>query len=103
MDHHIWFSQVLRHWLVRWFIQNVEFGRGMQSALWMDGRPQDAYLWDGGACTVFGINKRPLHDYGDRNTTEPETETDQKGTSLTPASLVAFEGRRRSGSDSFGL
>ncbi|KAH7104135.1 cryptococcal mannosyltransferase 1-domain-containing protein [Auriculariales sp. MPI-PUGE-AT-0066] len=27
-DHHIWFGSVLRHWLVRWWIETVEFGRG---------------------------------------------------------------------------
>jgi len=75
-DHHIWYSQILRHWLVRWYIQNVEYGRAIQMGVWMDGRPPDAYLWDGGACTVFLINKRPMHNY--KSTTMDKT----KGGSL---------------------
>jgi hypothetical protein len=79
-DHHVWFGTIHRHWAVRWWIHTVEYGREIQGGIWMDGNPRDAYLWDGGACTVFDINTRPLHDY---NATTPT--------------------RRLHGSDSFGL
>lgn len=47
---YIWYKYVLRHWAVKWWIENVERGRGMESAKMIVGSPSAVYTWDGGEC-----------------------------------------------------
>ncbi|KAH7107807.1 cryptococcal mannosyltransferase 1-domain-containing protein [Auriculariales sp. MPI-PUGE-AT-0066] len=51
--------RLMRHWLVRWWIEGWERGSGMHDALWIEGRHEDVWMWEGGACQVFNGYTRP--------------------------------------------
>ncbi|KAJ7673899.1 cryptococcal mannosyltransferase 1-domain-containing protein [Mycena polygramma] len=47
---YLWFKYVLRHWAVRWFMDNVEHGRGVHLAKWILGDAGRVWRWEGGEC-----------------------------------------------------
>ncbi|KAJ6479530.1 cryptococcal mannosyltransferase 1-domain-containing protein [Mycena vitilis] len=47
---YFWFKYVLRHWAVRWFMDNVEHGRGVHLAKFILGDAARVWRWDGGEC-----------------------------------------------------
>ncbi|KAJ7142006.1 cryptococcal mannosyltransferase 1-domain-containing protein [Mycena crocata] len=47
---YVWWKYVARHWAVRWWIEQVERGRGVLEAKMILGDPAKVWLWDGGEC-----------------------------------------------------
>ncbi|KAJ7149698.1 cryptococcal mannosyltransferase 1-domain-containing protein [Mycena filopes] len=48
--HYVWAKYVLRHWAVKWFIEQVERGDGVHLAKVVLGDPAEIWVWDGGEC-----------------------------------------------------
>ncbi|KAF7308229.1 hypothetical protein HMN09_00670800 [Mycena chlorophos] len=49
-EYYLYFKYVTRHWVVKWFIENVENGYGYHYARMILGDPARAWVWDGGDC-----------------------------------------------------
>ncbi len=49
-NYYFWFKYVTRHWLVRWWIENVENGAGMHLAKMVIGNSANIWQWDGVEC-----------------------------------------------------
>lgn len=47
---YVWYKYVLRHWMVKWWIESVENGRGMHLAKMIIGDSTKVWRWDGGEC-----------------------------------------------------
>ena len=47
---YVWHKWVLRHRLVRWFVEDVYNGAWMQYARMIVGDDDKVYTWDGGDC-----------------------------------------------------
>ena len=47
---YVWYKWVLRHPLVRWFVEDVYNGAWMQYAITVVGDATQVYTWDGGDC-----------------------------------------------------
>lgn len=47
---YVWYKYVTRHWVVKWWIENVERGSGMHLAKMVIGNPDNIWKWDGGEC-----------------------------------------------------
>ncbi|EJD55628.1 hypothetical protein AURDEDRAFT_109884 [Auricularia subglabra TFB-10046 SS5] len=52
-DIYVWFKWITRHWLVKWWIEQVEHGDGYQRTRVTMGPKERVYLWDGGSCFSF--------------------------------------------------
>ncbi|KAJ6544680.1 cryptococcal mannosyltransferase 1-domain-containing protein [Mycena vulgaris] len=48
--YYVWYKWVTRHWLVVWWMKNVEMGNGMQFAKMVIGDAKRVWTWDGGEC-----------------------------------------------------
>ncbi|KAJ6524871.1 cryptococcal mannosyltransferase 1-domain-containing protein, partial [Mycena vulgaris] len=48
--YYVWYKWVTRHWLVVWWMKNVEMGSGMQFAKMVIGDAKRVWTWDGGEC-----------------------------------------------------
>ncbi|KAJ6489617.1 cryptococcal mannosyltransferase 1-domain-containing protein [Mycena vitilis] len=48
--YYVWYKYVTRHWLVVWWMRNVEAGNGMQFAKMVIGDAKRVWTWDGGEC-----------------------------------------------------
>jgi hypothetical protein len=53
--------RLMRHWLVRLWIEWWEKGSGMHDALWIEGRHEDIWLWEGGACQAVSLGRGSDH------------------------------------------
>ncbi|KAF7329119.1 hypothetical protein MKEN_00172400 [Mycena kentingensis (nom. inval.)] len=49
-EFYVYFKWVTRHWAVKWFIEQVENGRGYAQAQMILGGAHRAWVWDGGDC-----------------------------------------------------
>ncbi|KAJ7089971.1 cryptococcal mannosyltransferase 1-domain-containing protein [Mycena epipterygia] len=49
-EYYVWFKWVMRHWAVKWFVDVVENGRGVEKAKMILGGPERVWEWDGGEC-----------------------------------------------------
>ncbi|KAJ7062895.1 cryptococcal mannosyltransferase 1-domain-containing protein [Mycena amicta] len=47
---YLWFKYFTRHWVVRWWMRNVENGKGMEFAKMVIGEEKKVWSWDGGDC-----------------------------------------------------
>ncbi|KIY53625.1 glycosyltransferase family 69 protein [Fistulina hepatica ATCC 64428] len=47
---YVWYKYILRHWLVKWWIEKVENGAGMHLARMIIGNAENIWRWDGGEC-----------------------------------------------------
>jgi len=54
-DNYVLWTRTMRHWLVRWWIEWWERGSGMHDAVWIEGRAEDVWTWEGGACQVVSV------------------------------------------------
>ncbi|KAJ7618576.1 glycosyltransferase family 69 protein [Roridomyces roridus] len=52
-DYYVWFKFVLRHWAVKWFIENIENGYNYQATKLVQGNLENLWKWDGGDCHPF--------------------------------------------------
>ncbi|KAJ6601178.1 cryptococcal mannosyltransferase 1-domain-containing protein [Mycena vulgaris] len=48
--YYVWYKWVTRHWVVVWWMKNVEAGNGMQFAKMVIGDAKRVWTWDGGEC-----------------------------------------------------
>ncbi|KAJ7692270.1 cryptococcal mannosyltransferase 1-domain-containing protein [Mycena rosella] len=48
--YYLWFKIITRHWAVKWFMETVEKGDGIDLAKLVLGNPADVWPWDGGDC-----------------------------------------------------
>ncbi|KAJ7622878.1 cryptococcal mannosyltransferase 1-domain-containing protein [Mycena rosella] len=46
----VWYKYITRHWVVVWWMKNVEVGNGMQFAKMVIGDAKRVWTWDGGEC-----------------------------------------------------
>lgn len=53
--HYVWYKYVTRHWLVKWWIENVERGDGMHRAKMIVGDKYKMWRWHGGDCFPVSI------------------------------------------------
>lgn len=51
----VWWKYITRHWLVKWWIENVENGDGMHRAKMVVGDPAKVWTWDGGECQPVSL------------------------------------------------
>ncbi|KAJ7919355.1 cryptococcal mannosyltransferase 1-domain-containing protein [Mycena leptocephala] len=49
-NYYVWFKYITRHWMVQWWMKNVEAGNGMQFAKMVIGDAKRVWTWDGGEC-----------------------------------------------------
>ncbi|KAJ7729171.1 cryptococcal mannosyltransferase 1-domain-containing protein [Mycena metata] len=49
-SYYLWFKYFMRHWAVKWFVENVENGNGMHLAKIVVGNPGEIFQWDGVEC-----------------------------------------------------
>ncbi|PBK95379.1 hypothetical protein ARMGADRAFT_964080 [Armillaria gallica] len=47
---YVWYKWVLRHWMVKWWIENVENGSMMHLGKMVVGEAKNIWTWDGGEC-----------------------------------------------------
>ncbi|KZW03658.1 hypothetical protein EXIGLDRAFT_828503 [Exidia glandulosa HHB12029] len=57
-DHYLLYKYVVRHPIVKWFIENIEDGHGLHKAKMIVGPKDKVYAWDGGDCQAFGLRRR---------------------------------------------
>ncbi|KAJ7082518.1 cryptococcal mannosyltransferase 1-domain-containing protein [Mycena crocata] len=48
--YYVWFKYITRHWVVMWWMKNVEAGNGIQFAKMVIGDAKRVWTWDGGEC-----------------------------------------------------
>ncbi|KAJ7762328.1 cryptococcal mannosyltransferase 1-domain-containing protein [Mycena maculata] len=48
--YYVYFKYITRHWVVRWWMKNVEARSDMQSAKMIIGDAKNVWTWDGGEC-----------------------------------------------------
>ncbi|KAF8204169.1 cryptococcal mannosyltransferase 1-domain-containing protein [Mycena galopus ATCC 62051] len=48
--YYVWYKYITRHWVVVWWMKNVEKGNGMQFAKMVIGDAKRIWAWDGGEC-----------------------------------------------------
>jgi hypothetical protein len=56
-DHYYVVKRIYRHWLVQWFVKNVENGYLVHKAVMTNGDPNHVFSWDGGLC--HGVSLPP--------------------------------------------
>jgi hypothetical protein len=57
-NQYVWFKYVLRHWIVRWYINKIELGARYAEFKFILGWPESVFLWDGGHC--MGVRSHSL-------------------------------------------
>ncbi len=55
---YVWYKYVLRHWMVKWWIENVENGSRMHLAKMVIGDAKNVWRWDGGECQPVRVIRR---------------------------------------------
>ncbi len=49
---YVWYKWVLRHWMVKWWIENVENGSMMHLGKMVVGEAKNIWTWDGGGMST---------------------------------------------------
>lgn len=47
-EYYVWYKYLLRHWAVKWWMEKVEKGYGMELAMLVIGGADRIWQWDGG-------------------------------------------------------